>query len=104
MNYTELQAAVEDVMECTFETDVMSMLTKQAEQLAYQAVQPPALRKVGTVTFIPDNPVATLPDDFLYPLSFAVVVSNVWLYLLNKDVNFIREAYPNPTTTGVPAH
>ena len=45
-----------------------------------------------------------VPSDFLYSYSLAIISSSEYIYLLNKDVNFIREAYPNASTTGIPKH
>jgi len=81
------------------------MFTKQAEQKIYSTVQIPPLRKNQTGTLTTSNKYLTYPTDFLYPLSLALVDGDGdYNYLLNKDVNFIREAYPNPSTTGEPKH
>ena len=80
------------------------MFTQQAEQKIYNAVQFPALRKNQTATLTSGNKYITLPTDFLWAYSLAIISSDDYIYLLNKDVNFIREAYPNPATTGVPKH
>ena len=81
------------------------MFTKQAEQKIYSTVQIPPLRKNQTGTLTTSNKYLTYPTDFLYPLSLALVDGDGdYNYLLNKDVNFMREAYPNPATTGEPKH
>ena len=81
------------------------MFTKQAEQKIYSTVQIPPLRKNQTGTLTTSNKYLTYPTDFLYPLSLALVDGDGdYNYLLNKDVNFIREAYPDPATTGEPKH
>lgn len=82
------------------------MFTKQAEQKIYNAVQLSNLRKNVTGTITSGNKYLSCPDDFLsvYSLALYPVAGGDYLYLLNKDVNFIREAYPNPTTTGKPKH
>ena len=79
---------------------------QQAEQRIYNIIQFPSLRKnvIGTTTN--GNKYLSCPGDFLAVYSMAVIdpVTQEYLYLLNKDVNFIREAYPNPTATGKPYH
>jgi hypothetical protein len=81
------------------------MFTEQAEQKIYNTVQIPALRKNQTGNLTADNKYLVYPTDFLYTFSLAVIDgSGNFEYLLNKDVNFIREAYPGPTSTGKPKH
>tara|TARA_R110000737_G_scaffold54066_1_gene76163 strand:+ start:37 stop:666 length:630 start_codon:yes stop_codon:yes gene_type:complete len=105
MNYTELKTNIQDICEMTFTDAQLAMFTDQAEQKIYNTVQIPALRKNVTGSLTSGNKYLTLPTDFLYTYSLAVLDSDsVYTYLLNKDVNFVREAYPNPATTGVPAH
>ena len=105
MNYTELKANIEDITENTFTDDQLAMFTKQAEQKIFNTVQIPALRKNQTGNLTQDNKYLTAPSDFLYNYSLAVIDgSGNYHFLINKDVNFIREAYPNPTSTGLPKH
>jgi hypothetical protein len=105
MNYAELCTNIADICENTFTADEYAMFTKQAEQRIYNTVQLANLRKnqIGTVTA--NNKYLSAPNDFLSTYSLAVVDgSGNYTYLLNKDVNFIREAYPNATATGLPKH
>jgi len=105
MNYTELKANIKDICENEFSEDALAMFTKQAEQKIYNTVQLPAMRKNQTGTLTINNKYLQIPGDYLYTLSLAVVRANGdYEYLLNKDVNFIREAYPGPTATGLPKH
>ena len=106
MNYTELKTNIEDICENSFTDDQLAMFTQQAEQKIYNSVQIPALRKNVTGRTQANNQYLNVPiSDFLYTYSLAVIDSNgSFTYLLNKDVNFIREAYPIPTTTGLPKH
>lgn len=86
-------------------TEQVNMFIQQAEQRIFNSVQFPSLRKnvVGNVTA--DNKYLACPLDFLAPYSLAVIkVDGSYEYLLNKDVNFIRAAYPTPTDTGTPAY
>lgn len=105
MNYTELTANIQDICENTFTADQLAMFTEQAEQKIYNTVQIPALRKNVTGTMSANNKYLAVPADFLYSYSLAVVdADGAYHFLLNKDVNFMREAYPTPTTTGIPKH
>lgn len=105
MNYTELKIQINDICENNFEEVSLAMFTRQAEQKIYNTVQLANLRKNVTGTLTVNNKYLSAPSDFLSPYSLAVIKANGdYLYLLNKDVNFMREAYPNPTSTGLPKH
>ena len=105
MNYTELKANVEDICENTFTADQLAMFTQQAEQKIYNTVQIPALRKNVTGTLSAGNKYLGAPTDFLWSYSIAVIDGDGnYQYLLNKDVNFVREAYPSASTQGLPKH
>ena len=105
MNYTELCTNIADICENTFTADEYAMFTKQTEQRIYNSVQLANLRKNQTGTITANNKYLACPDDFLSTYSLAVIdASGNYSYPLNKDVNFIREAYPNPTSTGLPKH
>jgi hypothetical protein len=79
---------------------------RQAEQRIYNSVQFPDFRKNQTGTTTGSNKYLATPVDFLAPYSLAVVdpTTGEYEYLLNKDVNYIRAAYPNPTTEGIPKY
>lgn len=105
MNYAELQTAVSNYTENTFSSTVFAELTKLAEQRIYNSVQLPALRKNVTGTLTSGNKYLSAPTDFLSVFSLAVIDAlGNYSYLLNKDVNFIREAYPSPSSTGTPKY
>lgn len=105
MNYTELVAAVSDFAENEFSTDVIDTIIQQAEQKLYATVQLPSLRKNVTGSLTATNKYLSAPTDFLSVFSLAVILpTGEYRYLLDKDVNFIREAYPTPTSTGVPKY
>jgi len=105
VNYTELKVNIEDICEQSFTDDQMAMFTQQAEQGIYNTVQIPALRRNQTGNLTINDRYLLFPTDFLYPFSLAVIdAAGNYEYLLNKDVNFVREAYPNPTSTGKPKH
>jgi|TARA_Y100001936_G_scaffold42826_1_gene41584 hypothetical protein len=104
VNYTELKTNVNDICEQTFTDDQLAMFTKQAEQKIYTTVSLPALRKNQTGSLTNGNKYLTMPSGFLYAYSLAIISGSDYIYLLDKDVNFMREAYPNPATTGVPVH
>ena len=98
MNYLQLQQAIQNYAENTESLFVASIPTfiQEAEERIYNTVQIPSLRKNVTGTLTQYNGYVSLPDDWLSPYSVAVIdTSGNYQYLLNKDVNFIREAYPN---------
>lgn len=105
MNYSELTAAIQDYTENTFTSTELATFVQNAEQRIYNTVQLPALRK--NVTGILTNGIKYLacPSDFLSVFSLAVDDGQGnYVYLLNKDVNYIREAYPNPSDSGLPKY
>jgi hypothetical protein len=105
MNYTQLKTAVEDYTENSFSATDFATMTELAEQKIYNTVQLPALRKNVTGVMSTNNKYLSCPDDFLSVFSLAVILANgSYEYLLDKDVNFIRQAYPTPTSTGVPRY
>jgi hypothetical protein len=112
MNYTELVAAIEAYAE-NYDTGTggfvenIPAFVKQAEQRIYNTVQLPSLRKNVTGITSPANKYLSCPDDYLATYSIAVIenyglATETYTYLINKDVNFIRESYPKPTDTGLP--
>ena len=105
MNYAQLVTAVSDYTENTFETSEMNTFIQQAEQRIYNTVQFPSLRKNVTGTITANNKYLSCPLDYLSTFSLAVVdATGAYEYLLNKDVNFIRQAYPQPTDTAIPKY
>jgi hypothetical protein len=105
MNYTELKTNIADICENTFTADEYAMFTKQTEQRVYNTVQIANLRKNVTGTITSGNKYLSCPDDFLSTYSIAVFSgTGPYSYLINKDVNFIREAYPTPTDSGTPKY
>jgi hypothetical protein len=85
---------------------------QQAEQRIYNSVQFPSLRKNVTGSVSASNKYLSCPNDFLSVYSLAVITgvtggnlnTGSYEYLLNKDVNFIRQAYPSPNDTGTPKY
>jgi hypothetical protein len=105
MNYAALCANIQDITENSFTSDQLAMFTQQAEQKIYNTVQLPNLRKNATGATTQYNKYLACPGDFLSVYSMAIFTPNgPYTFLLNKDVNFIREAYPNPADVGAPAH
>ena len=105
MTYTELCNYIADICENTFTATEYAMFAQQAEQRIYNTVQLANLRKNQTGTLTANNKYLSAPNDFLSTYSLAVIdASGNYSYPLNKDVNFIREAYPNATATGLPKH
>jgi hypothetical protein len=118
MNYAALSSAIQSYTENQFPTtylssgaavtadDQIARFVEQAEQRIYNTIQFPSLRKNVTGNVSTTNRYLSAPDDFLAVYSLASIdASGNYEYLLNKDVNFIRQAYPNPTTdVGIPKY
>lgn len=105
MNYAELVTTVEDYCENTFPTVDMNTFIQLAEENIYNTVQLPSLRKNVTGTLTSGNKYLSAPTDFLAPFSLAVIrTDGDYEYLLNKDVNYIRQAFPNPNDEALPQY
>ena len=109
MNYAALVVAISDYTENTFPTADMNTFIQQAEQRIYNTIQFPSIRKNVTGILTTNNKYLSCPNDFLSPYSLAVIegygtAAETYHYLLNKDVNFIREAYPTPADTALPKY
>jgi len=107
MNYAQLVTAIEDYTETTEATFVSQIPTfvQLAEERIYNTVDLPSLRRNVTGTLTINNKYLSTPGDFLSVYSLAVInAAGEYEYLLNKDVNFIRQAYPQPTDTGIPKY
>ena len=107
MNYAALVVAISDYTENTFQTVDVNLFITQAEQRIYNSVQFPSLRKNVNGVLATSNKYLACPSDFLAPYSLAIYPASGtgdYTYLLNKDVNFMREAYPNPASTGSPKY
>ena len=108
MNYVQLYQAIQDYSENTESLFISNipLFVQEAEERIYNSVQIPSLRKNVTGNFSTGNKYLSLPDDYLSTYSMAVIdgTTGAYTYLLNKDVNFIREAYPTPTSTGAPKY
>ena len=116
MNYTQLVDAIQSYTENNFPaftladagsdttTEQLNRFIQQAEQRIYNTVQFPSLRKNVTGITTQNNKYLSAPSDFLAVYSMAVIDGGMYEYLLNKDVNYIRAAYPSPTDTAVPKY
>jgi hypothetical protein len=117
MTYSELVTAIETYTENTFpattladgtvvsSTTQINRFIEQAEQRIFNTIQFPSLRKNVQGVLAYNNKYLNCPNDFLSVFSIAVIdAAGTFTYLLNKDVNFIREAYPDPTSLGFPKH
>jgi hypothetical protein len=117
MTYTQLIAAIQSYTENTFpetyladgstvsSTTQLNTFITQAEQRIFNTVQFPSLRKNVTGITSSGNKYLSCPSDFLSSFSLAVIdATGAYEYLLNKDVNFIRQAYPTPTDTAIPKY
>jgi hypothetical protein len=107
MNYTQLSNAIQAYTENT-ETDFIAQIpvfVQQAEQRIYNTVQFPSLRRNVQGVMSSSSPYLAAPTDFLASYAFAVIDGDGnYEYLLNKDVNFIRQAYPSPNDAGLPKY
>jgi len=106
MNYVTLYQTIQNYAENTEALFVSSIPTfvQQAEERIFNMIQFPSLRKNVTGVTSPANQYLACPNDFLATYSLAVSTSDGYEYLLNKDVNFIRQAYPKTTDTGIPKY
>ena len=106
MTYSELKSLIQDYLqntEATFVADLPTII-KQAETRILKTVKLPVLRKNVTGNLTSGNQYLATPTDFLDNFSLSITNSSSQEFLLFKDVNFVREAYPNASTTGVPKH
>lgn len=96
MNYAQLVSEIESYTENQFATNDINTFIQEAERRIYNSVQLPALRKNVTGTTTSGNKYLGIPSDWLSTFSLAVInANNEYLYLLNKDVNFIRQSFPD---------
>jgi len=107
MDYAALTQAIEDYTE-NYETSFIAnipVFVQQAEQRIYNSVQFPSIRKNMTGVVSTTTPYLSAPPDYLATYSLAVVdADGNYEYLLNKDVNFIRQAYPSASDIGLPRY
>lgn len=114
MNYVQLKQAIKGYTENTFPQTAGDFTTEEqlavfvgnAEERIYNSVQLPALRKNVLGTMTAGNKYLTVPTDWLSNFSLAVIdpITQDYVYLMDKDVNFIREAYPTPLAMGTPRY
>ena len=107
MNYAALVSAIQAYAENTESLFVSNipLFVSEAELRIYNSVQIPVLRKNVTGNVTSSNPYLSCPNDFMAVYSLtAISALGVYNYLIDKDVSFIREAYPNPTDTGLPKY
>ena len=105
--FTTLKQAIQDYTENTETTFVnnLSRFIQNAEERLYRTVQIPSLRRVVDSTLVSGQRFLNKPANFQYIYSIAVKESDGdYVFLLDKDPNFLREAYPNPATTGFPLY
>jgi len=109
VTYAELVASIQNYAENSFDysttPSILNRFVEQAEQLIYNSAQLPSLRKNVTGITTTNIKYISCPTDFLATYSFAVIDgTGSYTYMLNKDVSYIREAYPSPTDTGMPLY
>ena len=106
MTYSELKSLIQNYLqntETTFVSDLPNLI-KQAEERILKTVNLPVFKKNVSGTLTTGNQYLSTPSDFLDNFSLSYTDTSAQTFLLYKDVNFIREAYPNATTTGTPKH
>ena len=107
MNFQQLSEAIQAYTESTEQLFVQNIpnFVQLCEERIYNAVQIPAIRKNVIGNFTSGDSYLALPSDYLASFSLAVIdATGNYTYLIDKDVNFIREAYPSPTDTGTPRY
>jgi hypothetical protein len=107
MNYEQLYAAIQNYAESDEASFVQSIPTfvYNCEERVYNAVQIPAIRKNVIGNFTQSDHYLALPSDYLASFSLAVIDANGnYEYLIDKDVNFIRQSYTNPNDEGLPKY
>tara|TARA_R100001377_G_scaffold65866_1_gene41139 strand:- start:2172 stop:2807 length:636 start_codon:yes stop_codon:yes gene_type:complete len=107
MNYAALVTAIQDYTqnaETSFVANIPNFV-QQAEERINRSIMLPELRKNATTTLTAGSKYLARPSDFISVFSFAVInAAGAYTYLIDKDVNFVREAYPDPATTGTPEY
>ena len=104
MTYDELCTLIQDYTENSFTVDQLNTFIQQTEQRIYNTIQLPDLRKNVTGTVSAHDAYLQCPTDLMAVHSLAISNSGSYEFLLNKDVNFLREAYPDPTAEGTPRY
>ena len=106
MTYSELKSLIQNYLqntETTFVSDLPNLI-KQAEERILKTINLPVFKKNVSGTLTTGNQYLSTPSDFLDNFSLSYTDTNAQTFLLYKDVNFIREAYPKATTIGIPKH
>ena len=104
--YAELKTAIQDFAEndeTSFVTN-LPVFIRAAEERILKSVDLENFRKNATSTLTPSNEYLSVPTDFMAPFSLFISTSGSERFLLEKDVNFMREAYPDKTVTGTPKY
>lgn len=108
MNYSQLSTLIQEYVQSTETSFVANIpnFVQLAEERIYNSVQIPALRKTSTASAVIGNQYMSMPSDWLATFSLAIInpTTNVYSFLLNKDVNFMRECFTTAATSGPPAY
>lgn len=102
MNYAELTARLQEVVQNAFTAEQLAMFFSNAEKTIYNSIDMPSMKISTNLTATQEVATVAQPSGLLYVYSLAAIFVNDYRYLLPKDESFIREAYPDPTVTGVP--
>lgn len=105
MNYATLTERIQDTLETTFTADQLSTFTRLAEKAIFNYVDVPTERKSSVGSLSAGSRLLALPSDFIFADSLSFDNgSGVNTFLIQKDYNFMREAYPNDSVTGAPKY
>lgn len=102
MDYTALCARLQEIVENSFTAAQLALFFENAEQKIYNSIDLPAMKFSQNITTVDGAYTVAQPANLIYVYSLAVIFVNDYQYLLPKDESFIREAYPDPTVTGIP--
>ena len=101
-----LKTAIQDYAdnsETSFVTNLPNFI-KAAEEKIFKGVDLDIFRKNVTSAFTSSDQFLTVPTDYLASFSLQITTSGSEGFLLQKDVNYLREYTPLSTTTGVPKY
>lgn len=104
--YTQLKSSIQDYTDNN-ETSFVSNLDrfiKSAEQRIFSTVDLEYFRKNASGAMTSGNQFMAVPSDYLASFSLSVENSGSKVFLLQKDVNFLQESYPDSTATGIPKY
>ena len=108
MSFTKatLTTAIQDYTdnsETTFVNNIPNFI-KASEEKILKSVDLDYFRKNVTSALTSSDEFLTVPTDYLASFSLQITTSGSESFLLQKDVNFLREYTPASSTTGLPKY